>query len=247
LLVELKSNGTTLDTINLIDLQDGSSATQVGFDHDNVLVFAKGANGGEWNTADYTTTMTFTFYRSGSVVAVRTAVVTLDPTTGLLSVNIPAQTSGEDTTVVAVDDKPRVVTVVARHNDSGASYAESVISVSGGDKGDAGDAINVHLSVPQGTAFQNGTGADKYVRADVYINGALVTDTTEFKYHWTANGLLAYVDGSGNYVGTTSGLGWYPADPDEPDGMNFRTLIVDPNDLGAGTQLNLICTVSNIP
>ena len=247
LLVELKDNGAVLDTINLIDLQDGSSATQVGFTADNVLAFVQEKNDGAWNTLNYSTTMTFTFYRSGGTVATRTATVTLDPATGLLATNVPAAAGGEEITdVTVVNDGSQSVTVVATHTDSGASYSETIVSVKGGDQGDKGDTLVTFLDVANGFAFKNNTGDNKAITAHVYVNGVLVTDTTGFTYHWQINGVDAYVDIDGNLVGTNGGSGRYLADGDANLGLNFQSIVVDPFDVPDNGFLGITCEVNNI-
>lgn len=122
------------------------------------------------------------------------------------------------------------------------SWIERVSESATGDPGEDGDTIQVFLNVSNGLFFKNNTGPNKVVTADLYLNGVLVEDTTNFIYRWLANDQLMYLDSGNNFVSTTPSVGLFPADK---DGINTQSIVIDSSDVEDGSNLQIKCEISN--
>ena len=246
LVVELRNAGDILDTISLIDVTDGGEVVQVGFDVDNGLGWVKAANEGAWAPSTINTTLTFTWYQSGTAIAQRRATLTLDADTGYI-LGSSEHVSGEDSTVEFFGSETSRVTVLATHAGSNVSMAENVVAVQGGDEGPQGDdAILVTVTSDNGYAFKNNFGAAKTITANVFIGGAESADYAGYLYTWTVNNLPVYATTAGTYTGTEQAFQTHLADGNDLSGVNLRSIEITASDVAAGVNFNLNCVVSNI-
>lgn len=115
-----------------------------------------------------------------------------------------------------------------------------------GDQGEEGVNISVQLVSSNGFSFKNNTGATKAITAQVALNGVLSGLHDQYKYKWLSSGQQVYVNTSGDYVDIKPGGSLYAANGEDPGGLNFQTINVDPNDVSHEENLNLTCEISNI-
>lgn len=175
--VELKDSptGTVLDTITLIDVQDGvaSNATTGSIEVTNGLAWSRLANAGAWEPSGITTDLIVTFYQAGSAIATETRRITLNTTTGTLSHAL----EGVDDTNISVsilNDNSTAITVIFTHDPTGVKVSETVTTTQSGSDGgqgpagsdgtngtngaDGADGELYYIKPTNGTAIRNGTG-----------------------------------------------------------------------------------------
>ena len=107
-------------------------------------------------------------------------------------------------------------------------------------------AVMTQLLSSDGNVFRNNTGAVKTITAHTYINGLVPADISQYKYRWTSQGQQIYVSPAGDFVQTSPSIGLYAANGEDAQGLNFQSIIIDPNDVANGSGLNINCQVSNI-
>ncbi len=136
------------------------------------------------------------------------------------------------------------ITIWADTADTGTIHSVSVSIVVKGSDGE--DSISVEIVSSAGTSFRNNQGANKSLTVVVKIGGIESLNYSGYKYTWFANGLPAYVFSNQSYGGTSSGGSLFIADGNDPAGLNFRSISINPNLVPDDSNLNLSCTVSNI-
>lgn len=104
--------------------------------------------------------------------------------------------------------------------------------------------LDVQLVSDNGFLFRNGSGPVKTITAEVYHNGAKLTDVSDCLFTWKTGGSTIYINVSNEYTGTSPGTGLSPADgtDDVTPGINTQSIIIDPSDV-IGSELYLACSV----
>lgn len=131
--IQLKDgpNGTILDTITLIDVEDGtgSNATYGSVTPSAGLAWQK-PTGGAWMPANTYTDLACIFYQGGVSVGAETRRVTLNTTNGTLSSALQGSDDA-NVSVTTTGSGTNVMTVTFTHVPSGAKVSETVLTVTG--------------------------------------------------------------------------------------------------------------------
>jgi len=169
IVVTLKDDvsGEPLDTITLVDIQDGvpgSDAIYGFIEPDNGLAWSRAPDGGVWTPSQLTTDLRCTFVKSGVEQAIRTYRVTLNEFTGVLSGAWQADSTDLNTgriTESISGDTTTSYTVQFNYLNSPdvGLIAETVLSTQGGDSGS--DAYYGYIRATDGLAWtqENNGGA----------------------------------------------------------------------------------------
>ena len=136
------AGGTPLDTVTLVDVQDGADGTDGtdavfgAVEASNTLAYSRAKHNGSWSPNTNDTVLTATFYRGGSQIAQTEVTVSLDANVGALLASKSGTPTGEATTRTISNNGSAAVTVRFTHDDSGVEVEEKVVLVEGGNKGE---------------------------------------------------------------------------------------------------------------
>jgi hypothetical protein len=161
--------GTALDTITLVDIDDGldgndgSDAVYGYIEPTNGLAWTQAPNGGAWSPTATSTNLDITFIQSGVDVARRSYQVDRDSSGILTGGGFVAHSSGDlnssrITAVVTQSPYSQAFTVEFTYTLSPeiVTIAETVITSIGGDDGASGEFY--YIKPINGTAIKNGSG-----------------------------------------------------------------------------------------
>ncbi len=172
-------NGTVLDTITLIDVEDGtgSNATYGSITPSASLAWLK-PTGGAWTPANTYVDLACIFYQGGVSVGGETRRVTLNTSDGTLT----SALSGSDDaniTVTTTGSGTQVLTVTFTHVPSGAKVSETVLSVKGTGSATQRVLTNSNLAGTSSTSFTTlGNPVSVRVQGSFVGNGGPVSPLT---------------------------------------------------------------------
>lgn len=204
------AGGTALDTITLVDVQDGGDGVYGFIEPSNGLTYVRAEDGGAWNTTALTR-LDCTFVKGGVEVARIARQVTLDQATGNLTIGAATHGGGDlNTGTVAVNalgSGTRRVSLQFEYTSGSdnAIVAEDVAAVVGGSQGNPGEnATFPYIRVVNGTQIKNGVGQltleARQVdgQSDTLLSSGTVQLYAGSTLITAANG---YVTGSNGYTG----------------------------------------------
>jgi hypothetical protein len=158
------TGGEALDTITLVDIDDGDDAVVGSIESDIGLVWLQAPGPGDWTPAGTECTLTVKYYQGGVQINTRTVVITRSGAT----LTAPAPDTVDGITYSRVGNSTSAITIIFEHVASNIQVSETVYAIAGSTS--SGGGLSDDVPLLRDITFIGSTGSGKVGWSAGYID-----------------------------------------------------------------------------